>query len=245
MAQEKTMDRNQKESKSGLDRREFMVASVAAGAAIAMSRGPVLGVETAVAPFVLAPLPFADTALDPVISARTLSFHYDKHHRAYLTNLNRLVENTPYAKMPLEKIVRETAGKADTAGLFNNAAQTWNHTFYWHSLKPGGSDVPAALRLKLEADFGGVEACTKALADAAVTQFASGWAWLVAENGRLKVVKTSNAETPLTQGMKPLLTIDVWEHAYYLDYQNRRAEYVAAVIEKLLNWEFAAQSLSE
>ena len=237
------MDRNQKENKSGLDRREFLVASAGASAAFAIAGPSVLGAEETVAPFVLAPLPFAANALEPVISARTLSFHYDKHHRAYLTNLNRLVENTPYAKMPLEQIVRQTAAKADTAGLFNNAAQTWNHTFYWQSLKPGGSEVPAALRSKIEADFGSIEACTKALTEAAVTQFASGWAWLVAENGRLKVVKTSNAETPLTQAMKPLLTIDVWEHAYYLDYQNRRAEYVAAVIEKLLNWEFAAQNL--
>ncbi len=237
------MDRNEKQSKSELNRREFIAASVTAGAAMAMGVGAAAGGEAAAVPFVLESLPFAENALEPVISARTLSFHYDKHHRGYLNNLNRLIENTPYAKMPLEQIVRETAGKAEATGLFNNAAQTWNHTFYWKSLKPGGCEVPAELRSKIEADFGSVEACTKALAEAAVTQFASGWAWLVAENGRLKIVKTSNAETPLTQGAKPLLTIDVWEHAYYLDYQNRRADHVAAVIAKLLNWDFAAKNL--
>lgn len=237
------MDRNEKQSKSELNRREFIAASVTAGAAMAMEGGAAVGGEAAAAPFVLEPLPFAENALEPVVSAKTLSFHYDKHHRGYLNNLNRLIENTPYAKMPLEQIVRETAGKAEATGLFNNAAQTWNHTFYWKSLKPGGCEVPAALRSKIEADLGSVEACTKALAEAAVTQFASGWAWLVSDNRRLKIVKTSNAETPLTQGAKPLLTIDVWEHAYYLDYQNRRADHVAAVIAKLLNWDFAAKNL--
>ncbi len=237
------MNTNEKQDKSRLDRREFLVASVGAGVAIATGGASALGAEEAVAPFVLAPLPYANEALEPVISARTLSFHYDKHHRGYLNNLNRLVENTPHAAMSLEAIVRETAGKADKTALFNNAAQMWNHTFYWRCLSPNGGEVPAPLKAKIDADFGSVEACTKALAEAAVTQFASGWAWLALEGGRLKVIKTSNAETPLTQGIKPLLTIDVWEHAYYLDYQNRRADYVAAVIEKRLNWEFAAQNL--
>lgn len=238
------MDKNNEKGQLNVNRREFLTASAGATAALAFSHvTAAIGAEDIVAPFVLAPLPFADDALEPVISANTLSFHYDKHHRGYLNNLNRLVENTPYAKMPLEKIVCDTAGKPDKTGLFNNAAQTWNHTFYWNSLQPGGSTIPAALRARMQADFGSVDACKKELAAAAVTQFASGWAWLVAENGRLKVVKTANAETPLTTGAVPLLTIDVWEHAYYLDFQNRRADHVAAVIDTLLNWEFAAQNL--
>ena len=236
------MKTSPKHPQSELNRREFLAASAAAGTYLAMSNSVVAKSETS-APFVLEPLPFDESALEPVISARTLSFHYDKHHRGYLNNLNRLIENTPYAEMSLEQIIRKTADNPDAAGLFNNAAQIWNHTFYWKSLKPGPVTIPTALRSKIEADFGSIEACTKALAEAAVTQFASGWAWLVADNGKLKVLKTSNAQTPLTQDIQPLLTIDVWEHAYYLDYQNRRADYVAAVIEKLLNWEFAAQNL--
>jgi Fe-Mn family superoxide dismutase len=229
-----------------MGRRDFLAASAGAGAALYMGgcRPGGDAEQSALASFVLEPLPFAEDALEPVISAQTLSFHYNRHHQGYLNNLNRLVENTPYAEMSLEQIVRRTAGQPDSIALFNNAAQTWNHTFYWHCLRPGGSEIPATLRAKIEADFGSVEECKSQLADAAITQFASGWAWLVAEQGHIKVVKTPNAETPLATDAVPLLTIDVWEHAYYLDYQNRRADYVADVIEKLLNWEFAAQNLS-
>lgn len=231
-------------NKSDVNRREFMTGSLAVGASLAAGAGLAQGAAMGkpVAPFVLEPLPFADDALEPIITAHTLSFHYDKHHRAYLNNMNRMIEGTAYARMTLEKIVLASAKKGET-GLFNNAAQTWNHTFYWHSLKPGGTTMPDRLKRKIEADFGSVEACKKALAEASITQFASGWGWLVADRGTLKVVKTSNAEVPLTDGMTPLLTIDVWEHAYYLDHQNRRAEYVNAVIDKLLNWEFAADNL--
>ena len=141
-------------------------------------------------------------------------------------------------------IVTATAGKADKSAIFNNAAQDWNHTFYWRSLQPnGGGEPPAALMQKIEASFGNLDVCKKELAAAATTQFGSGWAWLVADGDKLKVVKTGNAETPMTTGLKPLLTIDVWEHAYYLDYQNRRADYVNAVLDKLINWEFAAENL--
>ena len=235
----------QKEAQKGLNRREFLGASAALTAsAVAPGVLSSARAEAPVAPFVLEPLAFAQDALDPVISARTLSFHYDKHHRGYLDNLNRLVQNTVYANMPMEQIIIDTADKPDKSGLFNNAAQTWNHTFYWRCLKPGGTPIPAALRTKIEADFGSVDTCKKELAQAAITQFASGWAWLVADGNKLKVVKTSNAQVPLTQGLKPLLTIDVWEHAYYLDYQNRRADHVAAVIEHLLNWDFAAHTLA-
>ncbi len=192
----------------------------------------------------LPPLPYADNALDPVISAHTISFHYGKHHKAYVDNLNKLIAGTEFAGMKLEKIITETAGKADKAAIFNNAAQAWNHTFYWNSLKPnGGGEPPAALKQKIEASFISVDACKKELAATAMSQFGSGWAWLVLDGGKLKVVKTSNADLPLTKGMKPLLTIDVWEHAYYLDYQNRRPDYLSAVIEKAINWNFAADNL--
>jgi Fe-Mn family superoxide dismutase len=194
---------------------------------------------------VLPPLPYADNALDPVISANTIGFHYGKHHKGYVDNLNKLVAGTEFANQALEKIIAGTAGKADQAAIFNNAAQIWNHTFYWRSLKPqGGGEPPAALKQLIEASFGNLDACKKELATAATTQFGSGWAWLVQDAGKLKVVKTGNAESPLTKGMKPLLTIDVWEHAYYLDYQNRRPDYVNAVLDKLINWGFAADNLA-
>jgi Fe-Mn family superoxide dismutase len=193
---------------------------------------------------VLPALPYADNALAPVISANTISFHYGKHHKTYVDNLNKLIADTEYADLPLEKIITLTAGKADKIAIFNNAAQTWNHTFYWHSLAPkGGGEPPAALKQKIEAAFGSVDACKKELVTAATTQFGSGWAWLVLDAGKLKVVKTANAETPISTAMKPLLTIDVWEHAYYLDYQNRRPDYVNAVLDKLINWNFAVENL--
>ena len=191
----------------------------------------------------LPPLPYADNALDPVISANTLGFHYGKHHKTYVDNLNKLITGTDLADLSLEEIIRSTAGKADKTGIFNNAAQVWNHTFYWNSLSPnGGGEPSAALKQKIEASFGSVEACKKELAAAATTQFGSGWAWLVKDGDKLQVTKTGNADLPLTKGMKPLLTIDVWEHAYYLDYQNRRVDYVNAVLEKLINWGFAADN---
>ncbi len=192
----------------------------------------------------LPPLPYADNALDPVISANTLGFHYGKHHKGYVDTLNKLIAGTELAGLSLEQLINETAGKADKVAIFNNAAQTWNHTFYWRSLRAkGGGEPPAALKQKIETSFGNLDACKKELATAATTQFGSGWAWLVLEGDKLKVLKTGNAETPLTKGAKPLLTLDVWEHAYYLDYQNRRADYVNAVLDKLINWDFAAENL--
>ena len=195
-------------------------------------------------PFSLPALPYADNALDPVISANTLSFHHGKHHKAYADNLNKAVAGTPMAEMSLEKIIAATYGIADKAGIYNNAAQFWNHSFYWRSLRAGGGgDPPAALKQKIDASFGSVDACRKELLNAATAQFGSGWAWLVQDGDKLAVTKTSNADSPLSKGQKPLLTIDVWEHAYYLDYQNRRADYVNAVLAKLLNWGFAAENL--
>jgi Fe-Mn family superoxide dismutase len=195
-------------------------------------------------PIVLPPLPYADNSLDPVISANTIGFHYGKHHKGYVDNLNKLIAETEFADMTLEEIIAGTAGKADKTAIFNNAAQAWNHAFYWRSLRPkGGGEPPAVLKKKIEASFGTVDACRKEWSAAAMAQFGSGWAWLVLDDDNLKVVKTANADLPLTRGIKPLLTIDVWEHASYLDYQNRRADYVNAVIDKLINWNFAAESI--
>ncbi len=194
----------------------------------------------------LPPLPFATDALAPVISSETLSFHYGKHHKAYVDNLNKLVAGTDLAEAPLEQVIKSVAGKADKAGIFNNAAQIWNHTFFWNSLKPGGGGAPTgAVMPAINSAFGSYDNFKKEFSNAAMTQFGSGWAWLVAERGALRIMKTPNAETPLTSGQTALLTIDVWEHAYYLDYQNRRADFVAAVIDKLLNWDFANANLAK
>ncbi|MGE5169670.1 MAG: superoxide dismutase [Rudaea sp.] len=195
--------------------------------------------------FTLPPLPYSEDALAPVISANTLSFHYGKHHKAYVDNLNNLVKGTEYESAPLEKIIRETAGKADKTGIFNNAAQVWNHTFYWNCLRAGGGGKPTGrIAQMIDSDLGGYDNFKKEFATACTTQFGSGWAWLVAEGGKLRLAKTPNAEVPFTKGATPLLTIDVWEHAYYLDYQNRRPDYANAVIDKLLNWDFATENLS-
>jgi Fe-Mn family superoxide dismutase len=195
-------------------------------------------------PHVLPSLPYAEGALAPVISAQTVGIHYGKHHKTYVDNLNGLVKGTEFADLTLERIIADTAGKHDKTAIFNNAAQVWNHTFYWRSLRPnGGGALPAALREKIEASFGSVDACKQELSTAALTQFGSGWAWLVIDGSKLAVVKTSNAAVPMTVGMKPLLCLDVWEHAYYLDYQNRRADYIKAVLDTLVNWDFAHENL--
>ncbi len=226
---------------TSIDRRSFLMAATGACATLAMN---CLSKNTEKSSFALPPLPYADNALDPVISARTIGFHYGKHHQGYLDNLNKLIIGTEYAGLSLEKIIRKTAGNPEKTALFNNAAQVWNHTFYWKSMKPGGGgEPPAGLKEKIEASFGSVDACRKELAGAALSQFGSGWAWLVSDGGTLRVAKTANAETPLTTGATPLLTLDVWEHAYYLDYQNRRADYVNALLDTLINWEFAFQNL--
>jgi Fe-Mn family superoxide dismutase len=195
--------------------------------------------------FTLPPLPYADNALEPVISANTLSFHHGKHHKTYVDNLNNLVKGTELEGQSLEQIVMATAGKADKAPIFNNAAQVWNHTFYWHSLKHNGGGKPSGqLAQMIDQAFGSYDEFKKQLSATSVSQFGSGWGWLVVDGGALKVVKTPNAEVPFTKGQKPLLTIDVWEHAYYLDHQNKRAAYVDAVIDRLLNWDFAAANLA-
>jgi len=194
----------------------------------------------------LPPLPYDAKALEPHISANTLSFHHGKHHAAYVTNFNNLTKDSPLADKPLEAVIREVAGDASKAGIFNNAAQVWNHTFFWHSLKPNGGGKPAgALLAKIEADFGSFEKFVEEFKAAAATQFGSGWAWLVLDQGKLKVAKTANADTPLAHGQTPLFTVDVWEHAYYLDFQNRRPDFVAAVLDNLANWDFVAENLAK
>jgi Fe-Mn family superoxide dismutase len=234
------MDYQSKQQSAGVTRRQVLLGAGSLALGIAG-----LKIKNAIAAVQLPPLPYPENALEPVISARTIEFHYGKHHQGYVNNLNKLVADTPMADLPLEKIMADTVNNSEKAGIFNNAAQVWNHNFYWKSLKPGGAAIPAQLKSALEKDFGSVENVKKELSQAAVTQFGSGWAWLVKDGGTLKVAKTSNAQCPLTSGQTPLLTIDVWEHAYYLDYQNRRPDYVAAVIDKLLNWEFAFENLNK
>ena len=191
--------------------------------------------------FTLPALPYDKNALAPHISAETLEYHHGKHHKAYVDNLNKLVDGKPEASKSLEEIIKTSEG-----GVFNNAAQIWNHTFYWSCMKPGGGGAPTGdLAQAITRDFGSHDKLVEEFSNAAATQFGSGWAWLVLEGTKLKVVKTADADTPLTQGAKPLLAIDVWEHAYYLDYQNRRADHVNALIDKLLNWDFAARNFAQ
>lgn len=191
-------------------------------------------------------LPYSQDALAPHISAQTLSFHHGKHHAAYVTNLNKLIEGTDLAQKSLEEIIRATAGKADKAGIFNNGAQVWNHTFYWHSMKPGGGGKPTgAIAARIDADFGSYDKFVEQFSQAGATQFGSGWAWLNLRNGKLEVQKTPNAENPMTSGAKPLITMDVWEHAYYLDYQNKRPDYIKTFLNHLLNWDFANANLAK
>jgi Fe-Mn family superoxide dismutase len=197
--------------------------------------------------FDLPALPYSRDALAPHISEDTLNFHHGKHHQAYVTNLNKLIEGTDLENKSLEEIIKVAASDSSKAGLFNNAAQVWNHTFYWHSMKPGGGGKPSgAIAEKINADFGSYEKFAEEFKAAGGGQFGSGWAWLVLKDGKLAIRKTPNAETPLTEdGATPLLTMDVWEHAYYLDYQNSRPNYLTAFIDNLINWDFANQNLAD
>ena len=189
-------------------------------------------------------LPYAKDALAPFISASTLEFHHGKHHKAYVDNLNKLIAGTDLADADLETIIRKVAGDPAKAGIFNNAAQVWNHSFYWKCLKAKGGGAPiGAVAAKIGAVWGSYEKFAEDLKNAGVTQFGSGWAWLVLDGGTLKIAKTANADTPLAHGQKALLTLDVWEHAYYLDYQNRRPDYMAAVIGNLIDWDFVNANL--
>ena len=189
-------------------------------------------------------LPFAKDALAPVISANTLDFHYGKHHKAYVDNLNKLIAGTDLEKKSLEEIIKIAAPDPAKAGIFNNAAQIWNHSFYWQCLKKSGGGAPTgAIAAKINSVWGSYDKFVEELKNAGATQFGSGWAWLILDGNQLKITKTANADTPLAHGQKPLLTIDVWEHAYYLDYQNRRPDYIAAVIQNLISWDFVNANL--
>jgi len=230
----------------GLTRRELL-GGMALGTAVAA--GASLGLRPAAAApapgggaISLPPLPYGRGALQPTISARTLGFHHDKHHRAYVDKTLKLIRGTDLEKLPLEEIVRRTAGKPARAAIFDNASQAWNHAFYWKSLTPR-PHAPKGGLLRALGEIGGVDCVTSELVQAGLSQFGSGWAWLASDGKKLKVLKTPNAETPLAMGLVPLVTIDVWEHAYYLDYQNRRGDYLKAVVAHLLNWDFAAQNL--
>lgn len=231
----------------GISRRAFVQGAVI-GAAVLTAQGVVAPARAQKAgsppAWDVPPLPYPENALEPHITAKTLSFHYGKHHLGYANKLKELVQGTPFAAMSLEETIKSTADKAEHRAIFNNVAQVWNHTFYWRSMRPGGGGEPdVALTQRLIKDFGSPQAFMEQFRAAAMGVFGSGWAWLVEDAGALKIVQTSNADTPLAHGQKPLLTIDVWEHAYYLDYQNRRADYVQAFLTHLIDWSFAAKNL--
>lgn len=196
--------------------------------------------------FTQPPLPFPKDALEPYgMKAETFDYHYGKHHAAYVTNLNKLVEGTPLESLSLEDVIKQSFGDSSKVGVFNNAAQVWNHTFFWNCLKAGGGGTPTGeLAAKIDAAFGSLDKFKEEFSNAAATQFGSGWAWLVDDGGTLKVTKTPNAENPLVHGQKPLLTLDVWEHAYYLDFQNARPAFIKNFLDNLVNWDFVAQNLA-
>ncbi len=196
-------------------------------------------------PFILPNLPYAANALEPFVSERTLGFHHGKHHQAYVTNLNNLIKDTELSAKSLEEIIKHSHNKPEHVGIFNNAAQVWNHTFFWHSMKPGGGGKPQGkLLARIEKDFGNYDAFVQQFKAAGAAQFGSGWAWLVWDGTQLKITKTGNADLPLVYGQIPLLTADVWEHAYYLDYQNRRPDYLTTFIDSLVNWQFAEENFA-
>ena len=235
-----------------LSRRQLLAAG-AAVAATAFTRSasaekakPAPAPAPTAGPFTQMKLPYAESALAPGIGATTVGIHYGKHHKTYVDKTNELVKGTELAGKSLEDIIRAVAGKADKLPLFNAASQVWNHDFYWKSLKPKGGGAPTGeLGKRIITDFGSIDAFAKELTAAATGQFGSGWAWVIEDAGKLKVVKTGNADNPIAMGKKPILTIDVWEHAYYLDYQNRRADYVKAFWDSLANWDFAAENLAK
>ncbi len=189
--------------------------------------------------FELPPLPWAEDALAPHISAETIEYHYGKHHKTYVDNLNKAVDGTPDADLSLEEIILKAEGP-----LFNNSAQVWNHTFFWNSLSPNGGGKPSGdVAARIDADFGSYDEFRTQLTQAGITQFGSGWAWLIDNGGKLEVTKTANADLPLKHGQKALLTIDVWEHAYYIDYRNARPKFLDVVLDNLVNWDFVNQNL--
>ena len=197
-------------------------------------------------PITLPNLPFAIDALEPHISARTFEFHHGKHHKAYVDNTNKLLEGTALADRGLEEIIKSAATDAAKKGLFNNAAQVWNHSFFWKCLKPNGGGRPTGkIAAQIDKELGGYEKFTADFKNAGVTQFGSGWAWLCLKDRKLAIVQSANAETPITSGSNPLLVVDVWEHAYYLDYQNRRPDFLQVFLDHLVNWDFVNSNLEQ
>jgi Fe-Mn family superoxide dismutase len=227
-------------------RRDVLKAGVAVAAAASTGAraATLVAADIGTSGLTQPPLPWKDTALEPVISARTLEFHYGKHHAGYFKTLAGLVKDTPMAEQSLEQIIMASAGDPAKKAVFNNAAQAWNHNFYWTSLTPDKTAPEGKLLDAINRDFGSVEALKAELAKVTTAQFGSGWGWLVSDGGVLKVMSTSNAGVPFTEGMKPLLTVDVWEHAYYLDWQNRRADHVKALVDDHLDWRFAARNFA-
>ena len=232
----------------GITRRSFLklaAGSAALAAAPSFASSPTrmpLPTKDRAMSFTLPPLPYAKDALAPHISANTFDFHHGKHHNAYVVKLNELVAGTEFEKASLEEIIMASAKDSSKAALFNNAAQHWNHSFFWHCMKPNGGGKPTGeLAAKIESDLGGYDKFAADFKNAALTQFGSGWAWLVKDaSGKLKITKTANADLPMAHGETALLTCDVWEHAYYIDYQNRRPDFVQTVLDKLVNWDFVA-----
>ncbi len=226
-----------------MNRRSFLkqaAGAYAAGSWLFSTGGVCFAQEKGV---VKEPLPFGDGDLDPIISAKTFSFHYGKHYNAYVDKANELLASSPFAGKPAEEIIQSTVDKPDQAGIFNNVSQAWNHAFFWKCLKPKSGKPTGAVAKMIDETFGGFDKFRDEFVKNSLAQFGSGWIWLVAEGGKLKIEKTSNADSPLAHGKKPLFTVDVWEHAYYLDYQNRRADFVKAVLEGVSNWEFVNSRL--
>ena len=188
--------------------------------------------------FDLPPLPYQLNALEPYISESTMEYHYGKHHKAYVDNLNKLIKGTKFEKLPIEEIIVETANNNEYSGVFNNAAQTWNHTFFWNTMKPNGGGEPAGeLKKRIDRDFGSYDKFRSEFTNAATSQFGSGWAWLTEDkNGKLQIMKTANGDNPIAHGLIPIIGLDVWEHAYYLDYQNRRIDYINNYLDHLVKW---------
>lgn len=230
-----------------MDRRDFLKTSFYLST-LAMLQLTGIGcsrqTETETAQSGIIPLPYGHDALEPCISSRTLEFHYGKHHQAYADNTLKLIAGTNLAKLPLTEIIQKSHGVKELVPTYNNAAQLFNHNFYWQSMTPkGGGNPRGKIQEAITQSFGSYDAFVKIFSESAASQFGSGWTWLVKDGNQLKVIHTGNADTPVTMGMVPLLTLDVWEHAYYLDYQNRRADYIRAFMEHLVNWEFAGKNL--
>jgi len=230
----------------GISRRDFILGSASTCAILGTGAFGLLSCSRATSSseiVALPPLPYKEDALEPYISRTTIGYHYGKHHRAYVDKTNELIKGSSLDGLPLNEIVKLTAGAVDKTAIFNNAAQAWNHDFYWKSMVPKGPKPGEDIAKRIDASFGGFDNFKIEFLNSAVTLFGSGWTWLVLDGNRLSIQQSFNADNPISHGKTPLLTIDVWEHAYYLDYQNRRKDYLSAIIDNLLNWDFAASNL--